>query len=55
MGAQASQAERRRVAADATLTPWEADGDLDAWTLEELDDEVGGLHPAFARSDDAAG
>ena len=53
MRTQASRAERRQAAADAILTAWEADADLDAWTLDELDDDLGSLRPAFAGSDDA--
>jgi hypothetical protein len=53
MRTQASQAERRRAGADAILTAWEADVAFDAWTLEELDDELGSLRPAFAQGDDA--
>ena len=52
MRTQAAGAERHR-AADAILTAWEADAHLDAWTLDELDDELGSLRPAFAGSDDA--
>ena len=44
----------RRPAADAILPAWDADAAaFDAWTLEELDDELDVLRPAFARSDDA--
>jgi len=53
MRTQAGQAERHRPAADAILTAWEADADFDAWTLDELDDELGSLRPAFAGSNDA--
>ena len=53
MRTQSGRAERHRTA-DAILTAWEADADLDAWTLDELDDELGPLRPAFAGSDDAA-
>jgi len=49
-----SQADRR-PAPDAILTAWEPDADLDAWTLDELDDELDALPPSFARSDDAGG
>ena len=56
MRIQASQAERRYASADAILTAREADvAAFDAWTLEELDDELGSLRPAFAQGDDAAG
>lgn len=55
MRTQASRAERHRPAADAILTAWEADADFDAWTLDEVDDEVGALRPVFAQSDDAGG
>ena len=50
-----TQAERHRSAPDAILPAWEADADFDAWTLEELDDEVGVLRPAFSQGDDAGG
>ena len=53
MRTQASRAQRHLAGADAILTAWEADADLDAWTLDELDDELGSLHPALAGSDDA--
>jgi hypothetical protein len=43
----------RQPAADAILPPWEADvAAFDAWTLDELDDELGALRPAFAQGDD---
>ena len=48
----------RHPSADAILPAWEADADLDAWTLDELAKdmrELEGLRPAFARSDDAGG
>ena len=54
MRTQPGRAERHG-ATDAILTAWEADADLDAWTLDELDDELGSLGPAFAGSDDAGG
>jgi hypothetical protein len=41
--------------ADAILPAGEADAVFDAWTLDELDDELGGLRSAFAGSDDAGG
>ena len=47
-----TQAEREHPA-DASLTAWEADADLDAWTLEELDDEFDALRPGSAPGDDA--
>ena len=53
MRTQASRAERHRPATDAILTAWEADADLDAWTLDELDDELDALRPSFASGDDA--
>ena len=28
---------------------------FDAWTLEELEDDLGAMRPAFAGSEDAAG
>lgn len=43
----------RDVSADAILSPGEGDGAFDAWTLEELDDDLGSLRSAFAGSDDA--
>jgi hypothetical protein len=42
-------------AADAILPAWESDAGFDAWTLDELDDELGSLRPALAGSDDAGG
>src|SRR5262249_11847804 len=42
----------RHSAADAILPAWEADGAFDAWTLDELDDELDALRPAFTQSDD---
>ena len=54
MRTQPSQTERQQAAADAMQSGWEADADLDAWTLFELDDELGSLRPAFAGSHDAA-
>ena len=47
--------QRQHTAADAILTAWEADADLDAWTLDELDDELDALRPSFASGDDAGG
>jgi len=43
----------RHPAADAILPASEADIGFEAWTLEDLDDELGSLRPAFAGSDDA--
>ena len=43
----------RQEAVDATFPAWEGDGAFDAWTLEELDDDLGSVRPAFAGSDDA--
>jgi hypothetical protein len=44
----------RRPAADAILPAWDGDAAaFDAWTLEELDDELDALRPAFDGSDDA--
>jgi hypothetical protein len=41
---------------DAILPAWEGDvAAFDAWTLEELDDDLGALRSAFAGSDDAGG
>jgi hypothetical protein len=45
----------RQDAVDAILPAWESDAAFDAWTLEELDDDLGSLRPAFAGSDDAGG
>lgn len=45
----------RQDAADAILPLGEIDVAFDAWTLEELDDELGSLRSAFAGSDDAGG
>ena len=43
----------RQEALDATFPAWEGDRAFDAWTLEELDDDLGSVRPAFAGSDDA--
>jgi len=43
----------RQDPADAILPAWAGDAGFDAWTLDELDDELGSLPPAFAGSDDA--
>jgi hypothetical protein len=40
------------LSADAILSAGEGDGAFDAWTLEELDDDLGSLRSAFG-SDDA--
>jgi hypothetical protein len=40
-------------AADAILPAGEGDAAFAAWTLEELEDDLGSLRPAFAGSDDA--
>ena len=45
----------REDSADAILSAGEADAGLDAWTLEELDDELGSLPSAFAGGDAAGG
>jgi hypothetical protein len=57
-----TQTQRHHPAADAILTAWEADADLDAWTLDELAEDLGPYprepgspRPAFAGSDDAGG
>ena len=55
MRTQASPAKRHDPAPDAILTTWEADAAFDAWTLDELDDELDALRPSFAGSDDAGG
>jgi hypothetical protein len=41
--------------ADAILPAGEADGAFDAWTLDELDDELVGMRSSFTGSDDAGG
>jgi hypothetical protein len=41
--------------ADAILNPGEADAAFAAWTLEELEDDLGRLRPAFAGYDDPGG
>jgi hypothetical protein len=38
---------------DAILGAGEGDNAFDAWTLEELGEELGSLGTAFAESDDA--
>lgn len=43
----------REQAADAILPAGEGDAAFAAWTLEELQDDLGSLRPAFAGSDDA--
>jgi hypothetical protein len=45
----------REDAADAILSAGEGDAAFAAWTLEELDDELGSMRSAFAGSDDAGG
>ena len=45
----------REDSADAILSAGEGDVGLDAWTLDELDDELGSLPAAFSGSDDAGG
>ena len=45
----------RQDAADTIRPAWEGDAGFDAWTLDELDDELGSLSPAFAGSDDPGG
>ena len=52
----------RHHAADAILPVWEGDGALDAWTLDELAEDLGPyprdlgpLRSAFAGRDDAGG
>jgi len=47
--------ERRGPSPDAIQAVWEADADLDAWTLDELDDELGAMRPAFSQRHDAEG
>jgi hypothetical protein len=43
----------RQFAADAILPPGEIDAAFDAWTLEDLEDDLGALRSAFDASDDA--
>lgn len=43
----------REVAADASLNTGEGEAAFDAWTLEELQDDLGSLRPAFSGSNDA--
>ena len=45
----------RQDAADAILNPGESDAAFDAWTLEELEDDLGSMRSVFAGSDDSAG
>ena len=45
----------RYAADDAILAEGEGDAALAAWTLEELEDDLGASRPAFAGSDDAGG
>jgi hypothetical protein len=45
----------RQDATDAILNAGEADAAFDAWTVEELEDDLGSMRSAFAGSDDAAG
>jgi len=45
----------RQDAADAIPNLGEGDAEFDAWTFEELEDDLGSLRSAFAGSDDAAG
>ena len=42
-------------AADAIPNPGEGDAAFDAWTLEELEDDLGSMRSGFAGSDDGAG
>jgi hypothetical protein len=50
-----TQVDRPDAAADATLNAGEGDAAFDAWTVEELEDDLGSMRSAFAGSDDAAG
>ena len=45
----------RQDAADAILNAGEADAAFDAWTVEELEDDLGSLRSAFDGSDDVGG
>jgi hypothetical protein len=45
----------RQDATDAILNPGDGDAAFDAWTFEELGDDLGYLRSVFAGSDDAAG
>jgi hypothetical protein len=49
-----TQADRQDPA-DAILNAREGDAAFDAWTLEELEDDLGSMRSAFAGSDAAAG
>ena len=44
----------RQAAAEAILSAGEADAAFDAWTVEELEDDLGSMRSAFAGRDDAA-
>ena len=41
--------------ADAIPNAGEGDAAFDAWTLDELEDDLGSMRSAFDGSDDAAG
>lgn len=45
----------REELVDAILPAGEGDVPFAAWTLEELEEDLGSLRPAFAGSDDAGG
>ena len=45
----------RQDTADAILNAGEGDAAFDAWTLDELEDDLGALRSAFDGSDDAGG
>lgn len=49
-----STQETREYAADAILPAGEGEGAFDAWTLEELGDDLGALHAVFSGNDDRA-
>ena len=44
----------REKTADAILAAGEGEG-IDAWTLEDLDDDLGSLRAAFEGTDDVGG
>ena len=43
----------RQATADTTLDPGEGDVAFDAWTIEELDDDLASMRTSFAGSNDA--
>jgi hypothetical protein len=45
----------REDPADAVLSAGEGEAEFDAWTLDELDDELGALRSPFTGGADAGG